>query len=400
MPTPTSYVLSFDFDPSLTTRTSLAPLLVEAATPSGLAQEVHRHARGILGSRTVDVRLDPDELTGTVIRARTSVAVFTLEPVSPTCDHLAGRDHVPAAGVLRGYTIEHLHHLARKIVRADRWHAASDIQDRYDAAWHAIVEHLLTAEQPPTRHDLFYAGLRGSDHAVRQSQQAHGYNHHQPGTGIRSSFERYWVTTAASTPSPEDRVVERRALAQIWPQLTPRQQDALNALAATDDYQQAAAMLGVTPGTFNVLISKARRRFLALWHEGEQPSRMWGTDRRVGSRAATTPAATKRRPPTRAVTRRTGRPEHELVHGRASTYTNHACRCTPCTTAAADHARERNRANGAKPRRRITVSQLADIRRRQTAGEAIPAIAAELGFSDTYLYRLLTGALKPAPDPV
>ncbi|MER5696054.1 hypothetical protein ACWDBO_30160 [Streptomyces mirabilis] len=395
----TSYTLAFD--PPVLTRTGHPrTLTLTAPTPADLAAEVHRHARGALGSRTVDVRLDADLLTGTVLRAHAPAAAFTLTPHpaarDDTTDGRRGRHSDPA---LHGYTLDDLHHLSRHVVHSDRWYTAADIEDRYDTAWHAIVEHLLTATEPPTRRDLFQAGLRGSDQSVRQHQQAHGYNHHQPGAGTRPRFERYWTTTAAHTPSPEDRVVDRRALAQIWPRLTPRQQQALTALAATDDYQQAAALLQVTPGTFHVLISKARQRFLALWHEGEQASRIWGTDRRVGSRTDTTPAATKRRPPTRAVRRRTGRPQHKLKHGSASTYTNHACRCTPCTAAATDQARESNRANGAVPRRRITVSQLADIRRRKTAGEAVRAIAAELGFSDTYLYRLLAGTLQPAPDP-
>jgi DNA-directed RNA polymerase specialized sigma24 family protein len=396
----TSYTLAFD-PPVLTATGHPRTLTLAAGTPADLAQEVHRHARGTLGARNVDVRLDADQLTGTILRAHAPIAAFTLTPhpaaQGETTDGRRGRHGDPT---LHGYTLDDLHHLSRYVVHSDRWHTAGDIEDRYDTAWHAIVEHLLTAPEPPTRHDLFQAGLRGSDQAVRQRLQAHGYNHHQPGTGTRPRFEGYWTTTAAPIPSPEDRVVDRHALAQIWPRLTPRQQQALTALAATDDYQQAAALLGVTPGTFNVLVSKARRRFLALWHEGEQPSHIWGTDRRVGSRTATTPAATKRRPPTRAVTRRTGRPQHKLVHGRASTYTNHACRCVPCTKAASAEAKQRNRANGATPRRRITVSQLADIRRRRTDGESVKAIAAELEFADTYLYRLLAGTRQPAPDPI
>ncbi|MFG3390613.1 hypothetical protein [Streptomyces rochei] len=368
------------------------------ATPDGLAQEVHRHARGFLGSRTVDVRLDPDQLTGTVLCSRTPVTAFTLtpQPIAPETHH--DRRTETASG-LHGYTLDDLHHLSRHVIHSDRWHTASDIEDRYDAAWHAIVEYLLTVTEPPSRQDLFQAGRRGRDQSVRQNQQAHGFNHHQPSTGTRPRFESYWLSTAAHTPSHEDRIIDRHALAQIWPRLTPRQQQALTALATTGDYHRAATLLRVTPGTFNVLISRARRRFLALWHEGEQPSRVWGTDRRIGSRAAVAPAGTKRRPPTCAVNRRTGRPTHDLVHGRASTYSNHGCRCTPCTKAATSAARDRNRANGATPRRRITVSQLAPIRQRLTSGETVTAIAAEIGFSDTYLYRLLAGTRQPAPDP-
>lgn len=33
------------------------------------------------------------------------------------------------------------------------------------------------------------------------------------------------------------------------------------------------------------------------------------------------------------------------THGRASTYTNHGCRCAPCTTAIRDYNRGRRRAS-------------------------------------------------------
>lgn len=384
------YTLRFDH---LDGDTLVRPLTIRGESPGDLAQAVHRHARGYLGSRTVDIHYNQDALTGSVLRNQVTVGEFTLtetpDPPEPNAE----------AQLLHGYTLNDLHHIARSAVHANRWHNAADIQDRLDAAWHAIVEHLLTTTEPPTRGDLFWAGTRGSDQSVRQTGQAHGYNFTQPGTGSRPRFVAYWFDESAPTPSPENRVVDRHALAQIWPQLTPRQQEALTALAATEDYRLAAQHLGVTPGTFNVLISGARQRFLTWWHEGEAPSRPWGTDRRVGSRTAAIPAATKRRPATKAVLRRTGRPVHELVHGKASTYTNHACHCTPCTQAATDQARKKNRQNGATPRRRITVSQLDGIRVRRDAGETLTEIAADIGFSDTYLSRLLSGVRTPAPDP-
>ncbi|MEU8892953.1 hypothetical protein [Streptomyces sp. NPDC048442] len=373
-------------------------LTVTVATPAALAQEVHRHARGMLGSRSVDVRLDPGTLTGTVLRAHAPVADFALTPLAAPVSAPGPERRTEA--VLHGYTLDDLHHLSRHVVHSDSWHTAGDIEERYDAAWYALVEYLLAAAEPPTRRDLFQAGRRGRDASIRQDQQAHGYNHHRPGNGTRPRFEQYWTTAAAHRPPPEERIIDQYALAQIWPRLTPRQQQALTALAATGDYRQSAVALGVAQSTFHVLLSTARKRFFALWHEGEQPSRMWGTDRRVGSRTATAPVKTTRRPATRAVTRRTGRPQQDLVHGRPSTYTNHACRCEPCTTAMSAAARDRSRANGATARRRITISQLADIRRRRENGESVKAIASELRYSDSYLYRLLDGTLKPAQEPV
>jgi hypothetical protein len=89
---------------------------------------------------------------------------------------------------------------------------------------------------------------------------------------------------AAARPAsgPEDRVIERIALAQIWPCLRPAHREALLALAAHGDYGLAARALGKPYSTFKADISRARREFLKLWHEGEAPSRPWVRDRRAG----------------------------------------------------------------------------------------------------------------------
>jgi hypothetical protein len=42
----------------------------------------------------------------------------------------------------------------------------------------------------------------------------------------------------------------------------------------------AAEALGKAPHGFETTLSTARKQFLALWHEGEQPSTLWGRDRR------------------------------------------------------------------------------------------------------------------------
>jgi len=365
------------------------PLHTEAATPEQLAEAVHHHARAILGSRSVGVTLDGDRgeiRLGTSLVGEFSVAVEDQQPDAPPDNH---RDP------MHDWTLNDLNRLTNTILKRDRWHLAGDVEERRDAVWFALVQHILQAEVAPTGGDLFWVGIAASDALVKDGMRTHGRSTSSYGDGM-PRYAMYWNPILPQ--SPERGVVERAALHQIWPQLTLRQQEALTALAATGDYQQAAGALGVTGGTFNVLISKARQRFLLWWHEGEKPSRVWGTDRRVGSRSATAPAASRRRPATGAVLRRAGRPQRDLVHGKASTYSNHACRCGPCTQAASTHARERSRANGAKPRTRITVSQLAAIRARKEAGESVKAMALEFGVRDPYLYRLLNGTRHPAPD--
>jgi hypothetical protein len=57
----------------------------------------------------------------------------------------------------------------------------------------------------------------------------------------------------------------------------------VEALAAAGDYGQAAQLLGLKQKSWESQLMLARRRFRALWHEGEEPSSHWGCDRRAGS---------------------------------------------------------------------------------------------------------------------
>lgn len=326
----TAYTLHFDH---LDGDTSIRPLTIEGETTRDLAQAVHRHARGRLGSRTVDIHLDETTLTGSVLRNGTVVGEFTLlagEASQPNTDRAPKE-------VRHGYTLADIDHLTRLTLRMDRWHNAGDVTERRDAVWFAIVECLLTADTAPTRGELLRAGTEGSDALVRGEMRTHGRCTQNVGQPM-PMFYRYWNPT--HTPSPEPRVVEREALAQIWPQLRASEQRALSALAATGDYEKAAAAVGVAKGTFTVQISTARRRFLAAWHEHETPSRVWRTDRRVSSR--------------------TGR----------------------------DHL----------GRQRLNAQQVDAYRQRHHAGETLRALAAECGLTSTGLSRLINGKTKPAQE--
>ncbi|MFD1832430.1 hypothetical protein ACFSJS_22685 [Streptomyces desertarenae] len=242
-----------------------------------------------------------------------------------------------AVPLRHGYTLTDLDHLARTVATSNLvWWAASDRDDLYTAAWHGIVEHLYTAHEKPTRTDLRNAGLTALEHDTRNTMRHRGAIH-DGRTGQR--YAAYWEWAGRATPGPEATVIDRHALHQIWPRLSPRHRQVLAALAATGDHTQAAAALGLAAGTYRSHLFAARRTFLALWHQGETPSRLWRADQRAA---------------------RSG--------------------------------------DGPRGSRRLTVSQVEAYRQRCLAGEPRAALAAEAGVHVKTLNALLRGRSKPAPD--
>lgn len=241
---------------------------------------------------------------------------------------------------LHGYTLTHLNRITRIAVLRGYLRTSGTIADQLETAWHTIVETLCEADTAPTAGQLIDAARTALSAEYRNELHHHGYVQTDVTAGREAmpGYQRYWNPTATSTL--EDRIVERTALAQIWDQLNPSERQALEALAATGDYQKAAAAVGKKQATFNVLVRNGRMRFLQAWHEGETPSRVWRTDRRVGSRNGTD------------------------TRGRV----------------------------------RLTVSQVEAYRDRNTAGETIRALATEAGVSECTLGALLKGKYRPADD--
>jgi hypothetical protein len=185
------------------------------------------------------------------------------------------------AELRHGYTLDSLDRLAHFAARRKLWHHGLELFERAEIAWSALAEHLYACDEPPTVSELIRAGWRAISEHVDSRGQFHGYNRDNPDGGIRPRFEGYWRYVAGPSPGPEERIVERLALSQIWPRLRPQHREALTALAAHGDYGQAARALGESYATFKSQVSRARREFLELWHEGEAPSRPWVRDRRA-----------------------------------------------------------------------------------------------------------------------
>lgn len=182
-----------------------------------------------------------------------------------------------------GYTLERLDHLARLVVSINRgWWPAGDRRDQYEVAWMGIVECLCAATEQPDERDLLTAGRNALSRDIIDTMRHRGYRGRKyDGDGRR--FAAYWEWHAAPSPDPATAVVERVALRQVLPKLTPAQRECLAALAATDDHQAAAMLCGRSKNGYLQLISQGRRRWDRWWYEGETPPRR-RKDKRVGRR--------------------------------------------------------------------------------------------------------------------
>lgn len=184
-------------------------------------------------------------------------------------------------GTLRhGYTIGDLQRLARDAAISAGMTSTS-MTDRYDTAMSGICEALYEAENPPPQGRLIAAGRAAIWGEAKAVLRHHGWTT-DGGTDSAARYAAYWLWAARSTPSPEHRVVERIALAQILPMLTAGQREAVYALAVAGDYRRAADALAARYRTYAGNLGDARRRFLRWWHEGETPSRLWMSDHRNG----------------------------------------------------------------------------------------------------------------------
>lgn len=147
--------------------------------------------------------------------------------------------------VRHGYGLDDLHRLARHATMQSRGYFVGGFADHYEIAWMAIVEELCTREDVPTYPQLLRVGWQAIYSEVSATRHHYGYHDHSNvgtvhGAGSGPRFVAYWWDLSSSTPSCEERVVERLSLAQILPRLNPLHLQALMALAATGTFQAAA----------------------------------------------------------------------------------------------------------------------------------------------------------------
>jgi hypothetical protein len=297
-----------------------------------------------------------------------------------------------------GYNLADVDRLARASVWRV-WGIGLDYLDRYELAWSAVAECLYAApgDSPPSPGDLISAGQDAIAAHADAEQRHRGYDR-ETGAGM-PRWAAYWHGQRP-VREPEAGLVERMALWQVWPALTPAQRSAFLAVAACGTYDGAAASLGIARKTLANHLQAGRRRFLALWHEHEQPPRSWGSDRRV-HRAGGPQVTASARKTAKAIRHRKPRQPRaarEPRHGTLREYDSWQCRCGECTAAKTAESERRRRKDGAAVRRFMTASQLAGAVARKQAGETWTAIAASTGFSEGYLRALRSGRATPVPD--
>lgn len=291
-----------------------------------------------------------------------------------------------------GYNLADLDRLTRAALKRG-WGTGYDNQTRYEVAWSAIVERLYVAPEsdPPAPSDLIFAGQDGISRFVTDEMR---HNGRAPGDGLtrqRPRFAAFWERRPTSG-DPAARVVDRVALWQIWDQLTYTQRLVLSALAAHGDYQTAADALGKTYSTFQSHVHLARKQFFRLWHEHEEPSGVWGADRRAYRRGEG-PVKERRLTAADHLRARKGRAKVEVPHG-VSRYRNHGCRCLVCTEAIREYNQAKRRASGVDARRIVTPPERAAIAARRAEGIPVAKVATEFVVSHSLVYAVTREARK------
>lgn len=186
-----------------------------------------------------------------------------------------------------GYSYRRVWGMARWTV--ERYPSALlPIDEAIDEAMGAIVIALLEADEPPAVSELMDVARGALAAACTDLLHYRGYDHRRRDlpAGSMRGFQRYWRSYGQGARSPEEPIIEKLALAQIWPTLSLGEQEALQALGALGDYTPAAAALGITKTAFAQRVAAGRRRFFAAWFEGtDGPVHRW-TDRRGPRRGA------------------------------------------------------------------------------------------------------------------
>lgn len=175
------------------------------------------------------------------------------------------------AELVWGYTMADVDNLAWGAIKRNPRAAFIDTEERYAAAWHAIVVALYDNDDSPTFHELLMAGLRALDEMRKEEAHHHG---RAAGThnGEAPNFVTYWRAQEQPSDGFSDHLTEVLALPAVLGVLTPEQYEAITTLAMYDnDITAAANALGLTYGRFYKRVHAARRKIKEAWFGDETP---------------------------------------------------------------------------------------------------------------------------------
>jgi DNA-directed RNA polymerase specialized sigma24 family protein len=162
-----------------------------------------------------------------------------------------------SADPLHGYDPDRIGAMAMTVVtRHPSWWTEGTRNDHFEAAYGGIAEALLRAESPPSPLGLYRAGqkaLRAWVHAESRYR----------GRRVPAIFTRYWEPVLPA--DPQDIATDRADLARILAVLSPRQREAVIALAEHGSFAAAAEATGIPLGTYKVHVARARAKFAELW---------------------------------------------------------------------------------------------------------------------------------------
>ncbi|MBI0296317.1 hypothetical protein JBE04_18060 [Streptomyces sp. PRKS01-29] len=188
----------------------------------------------------------------------------------------------PSQPVAAGYTLHDLDHLAKTAAGLAPAYGLDGLT-RYQTAWSAIAEHLVTAEQQPTRRDLVGVGWQAINEEIKACAHARGYLDGLAHNGTASSprYVTYWHEVGEE--SAVDRLLDHLAAVQIGDRFSLLEGRVVEALARYEDHARAAAALGMSYGSFSSRLSEARRRFSQHWYAPDTPPPARGHDKRRGN---------------------------------------------------------------------------------------------------------------------
>lgn len=175
------------------------------------------------------------------------------------------------ATLVHGYTMAQVERAAAKAAATNSSHSPLSWDDRYEAAWMGVVEALYGEVTRPDFAALVLAGLKAVSDENHAYRQAHGMGGASKRDGQPSvSFSKYW-STRGSDWDFTDEIAERLSLPVVLGLLTPKQYEAIAALAAHGTQERAAQALGVPALTLHAQVKDARRRIIKAWFAPETP---------------------------------------------------------------------------------------------------------------------------------